>query len=211
MTVRSKVFGVVAGLVLTVATVFSGPVTAQDHVDTSMDFIAAVTDDAVNSLTEAGLSKSELEERLSNVLVENLAVNIIGRFVLGRNWNASTDQEKSEFLQLFQDVTVRAWSGRLGDLGGQRFTVIGAKNLDNPNPQLNFALVRTTFGSGADQLPVEWQVAAQNNVFKVTDVVVSGISLVQAQRDEFEAVLRQNNGSVSALNDLLRERRDAIN
>lgn len=200
-----------AGLTLALALVISLPAVAQDHVDLSMDFIATVTDDAVNSLTETGLSKDELEERLRIVLVENLAINIIGRFVLGRNWTTSTDQEKAEFLQLFREVTVRAWSGRLGDLGGQRFTVIGAKKLENPNPNLEFALVRTNFGRGDEQLVVEWQVAVQNNVFKVTDVVVSGVSLVQAQRDEFSAVLRQNDGSVSALNDLLRERRVVLN
>ncbi|MCZ6764578.1 MAG: ABC transporter substrate-binding protein [Alphaproteobacteria bacterium] len=182
---------------------------AQPHVETSKLFIAAVTDEAINALTEKGVGEAELEERLRSVLVANLAVNNIGRVVLGRYWKSSTDADKREFLQLFQEVTVRAWSGRLGALEGQRFTVVSASDLENPNPNLRFAFVRTTFGTGSDQLPVDWQVATSNDVFKVTDVFVSGVSLVQAQKDEFDAVLRDNDGSLAALNDLLRERRDA--
>jgi phospholipid transport system substrate-binding protein len=206
----SLVLAVIA--VATVAfTVVAKPVAAQNHLETSARFIAGVTDEAINALTSKGLSESQLEERLRSVLVDNLAVNNIGRIVLGRYWTGSSDQEKREFIQLFQDVTVRAWGGRLGELGGQRFTVVSASNLDNPNPDIRFALVRSTFGSGGDQLPVDWQVAESNSILKVTDVFVSGISLVQAQKDEFEAVLRQNGGSVAALNDMLRERQIASN
>lgn len=184
---------------------------AQDHVEPSKDFIATVTDEAINALTEQGVPEGELEQRLRAVLVENLAVNRIAQLVVGRFWRTSSETDKREFLELFQDVTVKAWSGRLGLLEGQRFTVLSAQNIDSQDPNLSFAFVRTTFGSGADQLPVDWQVATANNIFKVTDVIVSGVSLVQAQKDEFDAILRQNGGSLSALNDLLRERREALN
>jgi len=190
---------------------FAGPAASQAHVESSKDFIASVTDQAINTLTQNGVPEAELEERLRSVLIDNLAVNVIAQVVLGRHWRTSSDVDKQEFLVLFKDVTVKAWSGRLGLLEGQRFTVLSASDLENPNPNLKFAFVRTSFGNGSDQLPVDWQVATANNVFKVTDVFVSGVSLVQAQKDEFDAVLRENGGELSALNDLLRERRSATN
>lgn len=196
-------------LALVTAQVFVGPASAQAHVETAQRFIATVTNQAINVLSDQGLSEAELERRLRSVLVENLAVTVIGRFVLGRFWNTSTVDEKREFLRLFEDVTVSTWSSRLSALNGQRFTVVGATNVESPNPDFRIALVRTTFGNGAEQFDVNWAVVTSNNIFKVTDVVISGVSLAQAQRDDFGAVLRDNGGNLSALNDILRARRDA--
>ena len=186
---------------------FVGGAAAQEHVESSRAFVAEVTEQAAIALTEQGLSDAQLEERLRGVLVENLAIRNISRFVLGRFWNNNSNEDKLAFFELFEDVTVKSWAGRLGLLGGQRITVLGAVDIGTRDPNIKGALVRSTFGSGSDQLSVDWQVMTARNVSKVTDVVVSGISLVQAQKDEFEAVLRQNGGDLDALNEILRARR----
>src|SRR5690348_12448271 len=51
----------------------------------------------------------------------------IGRFVLGRYWHVATPQEQQEFLGLFQEYIVRAYSARLGEYGGEPFRVTGAR------------------------------------------------------------------------------------
>ncbi len=51
----------------------------------------------------------------------------IGQFVLGRYWRTATPQEQQEFLQLFQEYIVRAYSARLAEYGGEPFRVTGTR------------------------------------------------------------------------------------
>src|SRR6187431_2781621 len=51
----------------------------------------------------------------------------IGQFVLGRYWRVATPQEQQEFLSLFQEYIVRAYSARLAAYAGEPFRVLGAR------------------------------------------------------------------------------------
>ena len=48
-------------------------------------------------------------------------------------------------------------------------------------------------------IKVNWRVRKKDNVHKITDVVVEGISMSVTQRDEFVSVIRQRGGKVRGL------------
>jgi phospholipid transport system substrate-binding protein len=50
-------------------------------------------------------------------------------------------------------------------------------------------------------------VASQGNIYKVTDVMIEGISIARTKRDEFASVIRRNNNEISALLKVLREKK----
>src|SRR5207244_5055586 len=51
----------------------------------------------------------------------------ISQFVLGRYWRTATPQEQQDFLALFHEYIVRAYSARLGEYGGEPFRVTGER------------------------------------------------------------------------------------
>jgi phospholipid transport system substrate-binding protein len=135
---------------------------------------------------------------------EDFDVPGIGRFVLGRYWRAATPQEQQEFLTLFQEYIVRAYSTRLGEYGGEPFRVTGAR----PNGEETVVSSEIQRANG-NRIEVEWYLVGQGGRFKITDVYIGGISMKVTQRDEFAAVIQRNGGQVGALLAQLRQKLSA--
>src|ERR1051325_3365166 len=65
--------------------------------------------------------------RFRELFRDDFDVPGIGHFVLGRYWRTATPQEQQEFLGLFQEYIVRAYSARLAEYGGEPFRVTGLR------------------------------------------------------------------------------------
>ncbi len=125
----------------------------------------------------------------------------IGRFVLGRYWRVATPQEQEEFLTLFQEYIVRAYSARLGEYGGEPFRVTGARPTGEETV-VTSEIVRP----GGSPIQVDWYLDNRAGRYKITDVYVAGVSMKVTQRDEFAAVIQRNGGRIEGLLALLRQK-----
>jgi len=125
----------------------------------------------------------------------------IGRFVLGRYWRIATPQERQEFLGLFQEYIVRAYSARLGQYAGEPFRVTGTR----PNGDGTVVTSQIVL-SGGSPVQVDWYLAALGGRFKITDVYVGGVSMAVTQRDEFASVIQRSGGSIAGLLGQLRQK-----
>ena len=124
----------------------------------------------------------------------------IGQFVLGRYWRVATPQEQQDFLGLFQEYLVRAYSARLGAYGGEPFRVTGVR----PNGEETIVTSEIIRRNGAP-IAVDWYLIGRGP-FKITDVYVGGVSMKVTQRDEFASVIQRNGGRVEALITQLRQK-----
>src|SRR5579864_7867741 len=93
----------------------------------------------------------------------------ISRFVLGRYWRAATPQEQQEFLRLFQEYLVRAYSTRLGQYGGEPFRVTGARPAENGETEVTSQIIRL---SGGAPIEVDWSLTVGPGGYKIVDVYV---------------------------------------
>ncbi len=175
----------------------------------SKAFVTQVTEGALASMGEPGISADEQRERLKAVLEDALAIRGIAFFVLGRYRRDASEAELLEFLQLFEEVTVGNFARQFNlFFTGQRFVIYDAFARNSPNPKRQVAFVRTRLGLGAEAVLVDWEVTTQNDIFKITDVVAEGVSLVQAAQADMGGILSRNGGNVTALNEKLRAQRD---
>jgi phospholipid transport system substrate-binding protein len=53
---------------------------------------------------------------------------------------------------------------------------------------------------------VDWRLITDGGVFKISDVVIEGISMMVTQRSEFASVIQRHGGQVSGLLSLMREK-----
>jgi len=126
----------------------------------------------------------------------------IARFVLGRYWRSASEEERQEFLKLFEDYVVYVYGTRLSDFNGETFRVRGSRTDGNGT------IVSTdVFTPGATApIKVDWRLIAENGGFKITDVIIEGISLLVTQRSEFASVIQRHGGQVGGLLALMREK-----
>jgi len=163
--------------------------------------INSLVSDAIADITDRKEADSDHAAKFRALLESGFDIPRISRFVLGRYWNAASDEQRQHFATLFEDWVVRTYSARFKDYSGQSIRVIGTRAESDTN-----AVVTSQFTSpnGAPPAKVEWHVRKQTDGnFKIIDVSVEGISMALTQRDEIAAVADRNGGTAEGLNHAL--------
>jgi phospholipid transport system substrate-binding protein len=149
-----------------------------------------------------GAPQSQRVARFRELLREDFDVPGIARFVLGRYWNIATEEQRAEFVKLFEEYIAVAYATRLAEYTGETFKVTGSR------PDADGALVSSQIlrPAGAAPVKVDWHLTERGGSYKISDVSVDGISMAVTQRSEFASVIQHNGGQVQSLIAMLRER-----
>jgi phospholipid transport system substrate-binding protein len=139
--------------------------------------------------------------RFRELFRNDFDVPSIGQFVLGRYWRVATPAEQQEFLGLFQEYIVEAYSARLGAYGGEPFRVTGSRASGG-----EIVVASQIIEKSGAPIEIDWYLADEGGAFKITDVYVGGVSMKVTERDEFGAVIQRNGGQVAALLAQLRQK-----
>jgi phospholipid transport system substrate-binding protein len=126
----------------------------------------------------------------------------IARFVLGRYWRMASPAQQKEFLNQFDNYVVYVYTARLSDFGGQQFKITGARQ------DRDAVLVSSdVITPGAPQpLKVDWRLSYHGGDYKISDIIVDGISMLVTQRSEFASVIQRQGGQVQGLIDMMRRK-----
>ena len=163
-------------------------------------FIAKLGESAIQVLGPSASPEQRLT-RFRELFHDDFDIPGIAQFVLGRYWRTATPQEQQDFLGLFQEYLVRAYSARLSEYAGEPFRVTGSR----PNGEESVIASEILRPNGS-RLAVDWYVVERGGSHKITDVHVGGVSMKVTQRDEFASVIQRNGGRVEALITQLRQK-----
>ncbi len=186
------------------------PVHADQHLAASTEFVQDLADRAIETLTADGQTAETRRVQFRDLFREGFAIKGIARYVLGSSWSSASNADRTEYLTLFEDVIVTTWADRFSDFSGRKFTVENAVDASSANMSEHVAIIRSVFFTDPQTpIHIDWRVASRGDLFKITDVVVEGVSMANTQRDEFSSVIASNSGEISALLDILRNKRDS--
>lgn len=140
--------------------------------------------------------------RFRELFRQNFDLQSIGRFVLGRYWRMASPGEQQEFHKLFTDYITMVYSNRLSEYAGAQLRVTGAR------PEADGALVisELTNPKGGQPVKIEWRMTRFDDTYKVSDVIIDGVSMAATQRSEFASVIQRHGGTVEGLLASLREK-----
>jgi phospholipid transport system substrate-binding protein len=166
-------------------------------------FIADLGARAINVLTSTS-SETERERQFRGLFEEGFDVNEIARFVLGPYWRTATDAQRAEFIKLFENYVVHAYTVRFNAYAGQQLKVVGAR----PEGDNAWVVQSQIALPNSNQPPVrvDWRVTKHGDTYKIADVTVEGVSMALTQRQEFASVIQRNGGQLEALLKVLREK-----
>ncbi len=162
-------------------------------VDEAIAFAKGLTDKATAALTS---DKSEAEQLadFQTVLGEGLALDVIGKFMIGDIRKSMTPEQLARYDAAFPPYLTKLYAGQFADIVGRPLTVIDAKALGARD-----VIVRTQFTrkEGAP-INVDWRIRKlHTGEQKAIDIIVGGVSIMLVKREEFSAFIAQN--SVDAL------------
>jgi phospholipid transport system substrate-binding protein len=177
-----------------------GLLAAAPRANAAMDPGAFVGNLGNEGIQTIGASQQQRVARFNQLFQADFDVNGIGRFAIGRYWQAFTPEQQQEFLRLFQATTVEAYADKLGQYGGAQFRVLGTQPAGD-EVVVSSEVVR----SNGQPVRMDWHLTDEGGQYKVTDVYVDQVSMKVTQRDEFAKIIQNNGGQPSALLAVLRQ------
>jgi phospholipid transport system substrate-binding protein len=147
-------------------------------------------------LAEAGLPAERREQEMDRLLADAVDVERLAKAVLGRHWRAADAGQRQRFTHLLVPYLRATYGSRIGEAAGYRM------ELGQPRPVSAGDVVvpgQARRGDGAS-IAVDWRLTREPEGWRILDVVVEGVSLALAWRNEFDAVIGR-----AGLNGLLEE------
>ena len=150
-------------------------------------FVVDIGNQAIKILKIPVDDKLKRQNELQNLLQEKFDMKLISRVILGGNIvkNASNLQLEN-FTKAFELHIVKIYSSQLGTYKGQVFSV------NKTEIKKNDAFVYTTIES--PDYPVTnivWRIRKRDNIPKVIDMQVEGVSLLRTKKNDFAMILDQ--------------------
>ena len=203
--VKAQVFrSTVVSVLLTAMWV--GLTVAPGYAGAPTDAMKATIDEVLRILREKELKQpakaDERRHQLEKVVEARFDYQEMSRRALGAPWNTLSDQEKQEFVGLFRTLLTNSYADKLETYSGE-----GVQYL-NERTEKDYAEVRTKVLSGKTEIPLDYRLINKSDDWRVYDVVVDGVSLVNNYRGQFTKILRAS--SYSDLVDQLRKKSDKL-
>ena len=196
-----KGLAVVAALVLAVA-VGAEPATAGE----ATEAMKGTIDEVLRILADQSLKQpakaNERRQLLEKVVGERFDYEEMSRRSLGTSWATLSEKDKHEFVSLFQTLLVNTYADKIESYTGDGVQYI------NERTEKEYAEVRTKVLTGKTEIPLDYRLLHKSSAWRVYDVVVDGVSLVNNYRGQFSKILR--NGSYTDLIDQLRKKSEKI-
>lgn len=159
-------------------------------------FIQDLGDKAIAVIANKGISPAQRSDKFREILRNSFDLMTIGRFVIGRSWNAATPEQQQEYMRLFEALVVRTYGDRLTLYTGEGFTVTGVRAESEKDIIVNSQI---THPDGSPPTTIDWRVRQRNGKLGVIDVMVEGVSLSVTQRQEYAAIIQNNGGQIEPL------------
>ncbi|MGD9537194.1 MAG: phospholipid-binding protein MlaC [Alphaproteobacteria bacterium] len=178
-----------AGALALIAVPFSQQARADDAADTAgaTDLIQTLGSEAVQVLKNKSETTFEQREaKFRELLTQGFDIKTISRFVIGKYWKQMSDEQKQAYNDVFVDFITRVYAARFDAYSGETFEMV-----QTVKDSSNDYWVRTRIhrpGGGGQPIAVDYRVRPNEGTYKVVDVVVEGISMLNTHRVEFASV-----------------------
>ena len=170
--------------------------------NTSSDFINKITTEASTILSSSEDDKLKIS-KLIQIGKESVDIDGIAFYTLGKHRKSLDDNQKSEFVKIFNDYFLKSFSSRLVEYKDAKIVVISEEVKNEKYTIVKSKLLAT---SKRPEVEIDWRVyTIDPEKPLIRDLIIEGLSLARTQREEFNSIIVNNSGDVNALFSNLKE------
>ena len=160
------------------------------------DLIVGIVDEA-SSILSSGISETEKISKLNAIAEENVDIEGIGFYTLGKYRKSISEDEKNKYTKLFKSYFLKSFSSRLVTYTDPKINVISEKKINEKYTIVNSIVVAT---EKRPEVKIDWRVYTKDpNKPLIRDLIVEGLSLARTQKEEFNSVIQNNDNNIGAL------------
>ena len=187
--IKIKIFSVITFFII-INSVFASSFSAEK------DFVSNFADSAIDILSDNEILEGEKNSKFTDLVMSAIDLNLISKFVLSKTWKNATDDQKERYIQAFKNYFINSYANKLDQYSGEQVEVVDAEEAGK------YVIVNSfIYREGTDTLKInlKWRLLNKDSEIKIIDLNIEGISLIIAQREEFQSFLANNEGDLEKL------------
>ncbi len=166
-------------------------------------FVEELVNDAIGKLSDVNLDEKEKVNFIKKIASENVDIDALGLYTLGE-LRKNTDPNNIDKYQIaFKEYFLKTLTNRLRDYTSNKFEIISAEK-----KSVKYTIVRSRIlpNENKPEIKIDWRVYTKNpDKPLIRDLIVEGLSLARAQKEEFASILSSNNNDINILISKLEE------
>ena len=160
------------------------------------DFVQQTVDEAAVALGQ-NISKDLKIVKLKTIANKSVDIVGIALYSIGKRRNDLTDSQKEEYLEIFRKYFLKSFSSRLAQYSDPKIKVKSEKYLNKKYTMVSSVLIAT---EDKPEVKIDWRVITKDpDNPLIIDVIIEGVSLAKVQKEEFNAIIQNNDGDINAL------------
>jgi phospholipid transport system substrate-binding protein len=163
------------------------PVDAGAPLDTVQTNVNKVLDVLRDPKLKAESAKEIKKEKLEAMYKQMFDEVELSMRSLGGNWKKLSPAQQQEFIQLYRQILGRAYIDEILSFTNEKIVFSKENMLSN-----NQAEVQTKIITSSKEIPIFYRVILKDGTWKVYDVLVENVSLIQNYRSQFNSILAKN-------------------
>jgi phospholipid transport system substrate-binding protein len=156
------------------------------------DIVQQTTEQVLQALRVEGEALKKDRQRLyqliNDLIVPHFDFRQMSQWVLGQYWREASDPQKSEVTQQFKLLLVRTYSDALVEFRDESVAFLPIRDRSDTEVTVRSTIHR----SAGPAVPITYQMHKVDDVWKVYDVAIEGVSLVINYRSSFAQEIRRN-------------------
>ena len=167
------------------------------------DVFVQSTVNRASQVLSKNISKEEKINELKSIAKETVDIRGVGFYSLGAARKGLNEDQKKEYLELFENYFLKSFSSRLSEYTNPELNVKSKEVLNENYTIVNSILVAT---SNRPEVKIDWRIYTKDpNNPLIRDLIIEGLSLARTQKEEFSSILNSNNGDIKVLFDSLKK------
>ena len=159
-------------------------------------FISEIVDEAKKILV-ASNTKEFKTQKLSEIALETVDINGVAYYAIGKYRKTLDDKQLDRYLMLFEEYFLKSFTSRLTDYSDPKINVVSADVINEKYTIVKSVLMAT---DKRPEVKIEWRVYTKNpDKPLIRDLIIEGISLARATKEEFMSIIDTNNDDVTKL------------
>jgi phospholipid transport system substrate-binding protein len=147
------------------------------------DQIQSTVQDVLSTL-KAALNPQAEEKRLRKIIADRFNFAEMAKRTLGPQWNRLTPQEQKQFVGLFTNLLAGNYIDRIREYSNEK-VIYGDERIDGDFAEVESRIVPVQ----GEPISVNYRLQKTNGEWKVYDVVIENVSLVNNYRSQFNRVI----------------------
>ena len=138
------------------------------------------------------LDSEEKRIQFIEILDQSMDYRASSQRIMAQHWRRTSDTDKQKFMDLFSQIIVNTYFSLLEQYDGE-VVEYGRERIQRER----YAIVDTQVYVDSKKIPVRYRLLVRGESWKIYDMVIEGVSLIQNYKDSYAPLIRR--GGVTEL------------